>query len=162
MATLTVLKFDTADKADQALASLQELRKQHVVSIADAVVVSWPQGRKAPRTKQSVNTTGVGALSGTFWGMLIGLIFMMPLLGAALGAAAGALGGSLTDIGIDDDFIRDVRNQVKEGTSALFLLSATEAPDRVAEQLSQFNPTLVSTNVSREQEETLRELFEGA
>lgn len=162
MATLTVLKFDAADKAEQALASLEELRKQHVLSIADAVIVTWPEGRRAPRTRQSVNTTGIGALSGTFWGMLIGFIFLMPVLGAAIGAAAGALSGALTDIGIDDDFIKDVRNQVTEGTSALFLLSSTEAPDRVADQLGQYDPTLVSTNLSREQEENLRELFESA
>lgn len=162
MATLTVLKFDGADKAEQALESLQELRTQHVLSIADAAVVSWPEGRRAPVTRQAVNTAGVGALGGTFWGMLVGFLFMMPLLGAVIGAAAGAISGALTDIGINDNFIRQVRDQVQPGTSALFLLSATEAPDRVAEQLNRFSPSLFSTNLSREQEEKLRELFEGS
>lgn len=162
MATLTVLKFDDADSAEKALASLQELRTQHVLSIADAAVLTWPEGRKSPRTQQAVNTTGVGALGGTFWGMLIGFLFMMPLLGAVIGAVGGAISGALTDIGIDDNFIRQVREQVQPGTSALFLLSATEAPDRVAEQLSQYNPALLSTNLSREQEDKLRELFEGS
>ncbi len=162
MATLTVLKFNEADAAEKALESLQQLRTEHVVSIADAAVVSWPADRKSPKTRQAVNTTGVGALGGTFWGMLVGLLFMVPLLGAVVGAVGGAISGALTDIGIDDRFINQIREQVQPGTSALFLLSATEAPDRVAEALSQYNPTLLSTNLSREQEEKLRELFEGS
>ena len=161
-AALTVLKFNRPDDAEQALASLQELRQQHLISIADAAVVTWPEGRKAPRTIQAVNTTGMGALGGTFWGMLIGFLFMMPLLGAVLGAAAGALSGALTDIGIDDNFIKQVRDNVQPGTSALFLLAGTEAPDRVAEHLSRFDPQLLTTNLSNEQEERLRELFNEA
>src|SRR5690554_4407065 len=137
MATLTVLKFNEADAAEKALESLQQLRTEHVVSIADAAVVSWPADRKSPKTRQAVNTTGVGALGGTFWGMLVGLLFMVPLLGAVVGAVGGAISGALTDIGIDDRFINQIREQVQPGTSALFLLSATEAPDRVAEALSQ-------------------------
>lgn len=159
MATLMVLKFDGADKAEEALASLEDLRRQHVISIQDAAVVSWPEDRRAPRTRQAINTTGVGALGGTFWGMLVGFLFMVPLLGAVVGAAAGAISGALTDIGIDDNFIKEVRDSVQPGTSALFLLSSTEAPDRVAEQLQQFNPVLASTNLSRDQEAELRELF---
>lgn|SRR5690554_5971641 len=161
-AALTVLKFDRANDAEEALASLQELRKQHVINIGDAAVVTWPEGRKAPRTIQAVNTAGVGALGGTFWGMLVGMLFMMPLLGAVIGAAAGAISGALTDIGIDDGFIKDVREKVQPGTSALFLLAGTEAPDKVAEHLSRFNPQLLTTNLSHEQEQRLRELFEGS
>src|SRR5690625_7595223 len=91
--------------------------------------------------------------------MLVAFLFMVPLLGAVVGAAAGAISGALTDIGIDDNFIKEVRDSVQPGTSALFLLSSTEAPDRVAEQLQQFNPVLASTNLSRDQEAELRELF---
>src|SRR5690554_4587649 len=162
MATLTVLKFDDSEAADKALEGLQELRERHVLAIADAAVVTWPQGRRAPRTKQAVNTVGVGALGGTFWGMLVGFLFMVPLLGAVVGAAAGALSGALTDIGIDDNFIKEVRDSVQPGTSALFLLAGTEAPDRVAEHLSRFDPQLLTTNLSNEQEERLRELFNEA
>ena len=159
MATLMVLKFDGPDRAEEALASLEELRKQHVISIQDAAVVSWREDRRAPRTRQAINTTGMGALGGTFWGMLVGFLFMVPLIGAVVGAAAGAISGALTDIGIDDNFIKDVRERVQPGTSALFLLSSTDAPDRVADHLRQYEPVLASTNLSREQEDNLRELF---
>ena len=159
---LTVFTFSKANQAEEALASLDDLRKQQVIDIADSVVVTWPEGRKAPRTIQSIKTAGIGALGGTFWGMLVGTLFMMPLLGAAIGAAAGAVGGALTDIGIDDSFIASVRERVKPGTSALFLMADTQAPDKVAEQLRRFDPEVLTTNLSYEQEQRLRELFEEA
>ena len=78
----------------------------------DAAIVSWLEGKKRPKTRQLHNLAGAGALSGTFWGMLFGLIFFMPFLGAAIGAATGALAGSMSDVGIDDDFIAEVRKEV--------------------------------------------------
>lgn len=159
---LTVFTFDRADEAEKALNSLSELARQHVIRIADAAVVTWPDGRRAPRTIQAHNLVGMGALGGTFWGMLVGMLFMMPLLGAVIGAAAGATSGALTDIGINDGFIKEVRERVQPGTSALFLLADTEAPDKVAEHLRPFGPHLLSTNLSQEQEGRLRELFEGS
>lgn len=160
MATLTALKFDDPDKAGEALEVLKRLQTSHVVSVHDAATVTWPENARGPKVRQAVNTAGAGALGGTFWGMLIGLIFLMPLLGAAIGAIAGAVGGALTDIGINDDFIRSMRERITPGTSALMMLSSTDAPDRVVEELRGLEPELISTNLSREQEAQLRELFE--
>lgn len=162
MATLRVLRFRHADQAEKALASLEGLQQQHVVVIADAAIGTWPEDRKSPRTIQAHNTVSAGALSGSFWGMLFGFLFFMPLLGAVIGAVGGAVSGALTDIGINDDFISKVREKVTRGTSALFLLAQTDAPDRIAEELSQFDPELITTNLSREQEDRLRELFDRA
>lgn len=159
MATLSVLKFNNPDGANQALGILQRLQKQELIQVLDSAVVSWPRDSKGPKTKQALNTTGAGALSGGFWGFLFGLIFFMPLLGLALGAASGALGGALTDIGIDDDFIEQTRNRVTPGTSALFLLSAGEVADRVVPELQGLNPELVTTNLPAAEEARLRELF---
>lgn len=159
MASLTVWKFDTPDEAGQALERLKELQKQELIKVADAAVVSWPQDRKGPVTRQGMPTVGVGAIGGGFWGLLFGLIFFMPLLGLAVGAAAGAIGGALTDYGINDDFIKQTREKVTRGTSALFLLSQTQAPDKVADELQDLDPELIATNLSREQEDKLRELF---
>lgn len=159
MATLTVLKFQNADGADQALSTLESLQKQQLISINDAAVVSWPQGKKGPKTRQALNLVAAGALTGTFWGMLFGLIFFMPLLGAAIGALSGAIGGAFTDIGIDDNFIRQVREKVTEGTSALFVLSSGAVVDRVLPELKGLNPEVVATNLPADQEEKLREYF---
>src|SRR5262245_38039280 len=100
-------------------------------------------------------------MGGMFWGMLFGLIFVTPLFGMAIGAAAGALGGAFRDYGIDDDFIKQIRAQVTEGRSALFLMTSGAVIDRVAETMKTIPFQLIATNLSREQEQKLREAFGG-
>jgi uncharacterized membrane protein len=159
MATVTVVKFPNADGASQMLQKIGDLQKQQLITLLDAAIVSWPAGEKAPKTKQLVNMVALGASSGMFWGALFGLIFFMPFFGAAIGAASGALGGAFRDYGIDDDFIRNTRAKVTEGTSALFLMSSNAVLDRVAEALKTQPFEIISTNLSREQEEKLRQAF---
>jgi uncharacterized membrane protein len=159
VSTLTVWKFPTADGAAEAEQTLLSLQKQELVQIHDAAVVSWPEGAKKPKTKQLRNLAGIGALSGTFWGMLFGLIFFVPLLGAAIGAAAGALGGSMTDVGIDDDFVAEVRAKVTPGTSALFVMTSNAVVDRMHDAFGGAHAELVRSNLSQEQENKLREVF---
>ena len=100
-----------------------------------------------------------GALQGDFWGMLFGLIFFVPFFGLAVGAAFGALGGKMADYGIDDDFIKQTRAQVTEGTSALFLLTSDAVQDKVLEELKGFEFELISSNLTKEQEEQLMAAF---
>lgn len=159
MATLTVLKFETADGAEKALRVVQDLSKQKLINLHDAAIVTWPEGKKKPKTKQLTDLTGAGALSGAFWGMLFGLIFFVPLFGLAVGAAMGALTGSMADIGISDDFIRSVRSKVTEGTSALFLMTSDAVKDRVAEAAKGMKFELIASNLSKEEEEKLRAAF---
>lgn len=162
MATLTVVKFATPEGADQALTVLDSLQKQDIVNVLDAAVVSWKQGDKKPKTRQQINTTRVGALNGSFWGLLFGLIFFVPLLGAAIGAAFGALQESLVDVGINDDFIKKTRAEVTEGTSAVFLLTNRAVPDRIAEAFKALPPyELIASNLSAEEEAKLKEVFEA-
>jgi uncharacterized membrane protein len=160
MATLSVLKFDDPAGADRVLIALQGLQERQMITLEDASVVSWPRGKKKPSTRQLHGTAGAGAGWGAFWGFLIGLIFFVPFLGAAMGAAGGALGGSLDDVGIDDDFIRQVREKVTPGTSALFALtSGATAPERVIDELKAYDFEIISTNLPEEQEKQLREAF---
>jgi uncharacterized membrane protein len=159
MATLTVWKFDSAGGAERALDLLQRLQKEELIQINDAAYASWPEGRKKPKTVQLHNLTGAGAMGGSFWGLLFGLIFFVPLLGMAVGAAMGALSGSLADVGIDDDFIRGVRDDVTPGTSALFVMTSNAVADKVLEQFRTTGASLISTNLSGEQEARLREAF---
>jgi uncharacterized membrane protein len=133
-----------------------------LIQIMDAAVVTWPTDSKGPKTKQAVNTTAAGALGGAFWGMLLGMLFFLPLLGLALGAASGALGGAFADIGIDDNFIKQTRDKVTPGTSALFLMTAGAVADRVVPELKSLNPELITTNLLAEKEARLRELFAEA
>jgi len=162
MATLTVWRFDTADGAKNALTTLERLQKEELIDVVDAAVVSWPEGRKKPKTEQLHSLVGAGALGGSFWGLLFGLIFFVPLLGMAVGAAMGALTGSMADVGIDDSFIKRVREQVTPGTSALFALTTNAVTDRVLDNFKGTRAELISTNLSAEQEAKLREAFEEA
>ena len=161
MATLTVWKFPTALGAEQTEHTLEQLAKQELIQIQDAAVVSFPVGAKKPKTWQLHNLTSGGAMGGSFWGLLFGLIFFVPLLGMAVGAGIGALSGSMTDVGIDDDFIRGVREQITPGTSALFVMTSDAVQDKVFAAIKDagLHGELVRTNLSDEQEAKLRETF---
>jgi uncharacterized membrane protein len=159
-ATLTVWKFKSAEGAETASRTIQQLARENLVTIRDAATVRWEEGAKKPKTKQLTSTTGAGALGGSFWGMLFGLLFFVPLLGAAIGAATGALRGALTDVGIDDGFINRVRDEITPGTSALFLMSSDAVIDKVRDAFAgQETPELIFTNLSEDQETALREVF---
>jgi uncharacterized membrane protein len=153
VATLSVLKFDDPNGADRVLIALEGLQERQLITLEDAAVVSWPQGNRKPKTRQ-LHSGGAGW--GAFWGFLIGMIFFVPFLGAAV----GAMSGSLSDVGIDDDFINQVREKVTEGTSALFALtSGATALDKVVDELKQYDFEIISTNLPEEQEKQLREAF---
>jgi uncharacterized membrane protein len=159
MATLTAWAFPDVYGAEQAVERLRGLQAQQLITVQDAAIVSWEVGKKKPKTRQLSNMTAAGALGGSFWGMLFGLIFFVPLLGAAIGAAMGALTGSMADVGIDDNFINAVKQQVTPGTSALFLLSSDAVIDRVRQEFPDTHAKLIASNLSSEQEAKLREAF---
>jgi uncharacterized membrane protein len=160
MSALTVWKFNTVEGADKALAKLGELQKQQIIQVLDAAVVSWPAGRKKPKTRQVMDTTAAGALGGVFWGFLFGLIFFVPVFGMLVGATAGALSGRLTDYGINDDFIKSIQSSVTEGTSALFLMTGQVTIDKVeAAFTAEEKGELIQSNLSTEQETKLRADF---
>jgi len=159
MNALTVLKFSTPEGAQEMLKKVYEMQNQELITVVDAATVTWPKGRKAPKTKQAVNLTGAGALDGAFWGMLFGLLFFVPLFGIAVGASMGALTGHFADYGIDDNFIKRIRTEVEPGTSALFLMTTNAVVDRVIDELKGRDFELISSNLTQEQEDELRSAF---
>jgi uncharacterized membrane protein len=159
MATVTALKFDTPEGASNALGVIQNLQKQHLIKLHDAAIVTWPAGKKNPKTRQLLDMPGAGAVGGMFWGSLFGLIFAVPLFGMAVGTALGALGGAMRDYGIDDDFIASIRKSVTEGTSALFLMTSEAVTDRVIEQMKNLKFEILATNLSKEQQQKLLDAF---
>lgn len=160
MGTFTVLKFETSEGAEKALNTIQDLSRQHLIKLIDAALVTWQEGKKKPKTDQLHNLAGMGALGGAFWGMLFGIIFFMPILGMAVGATMGALMGSFRDVGINDDFIKDCQNKITEGTSALFLMTTDATKDKVIEAMKQHKFEILTTNLSKDQDEALRAAFE--
>jgi uncharacterized membrane protein len=157
--TLTVWKFESDSGAETAVETLKDLQRQELITVHDAAVVSWAEGAKKPKTRQLNNLAGVGALGGAFWGLLFGILFFIPLIGAAVGAGIGALSGSLTDVGIDDSFIKQLKEKITPGTSALFVLTSDATLDRVHDEFKGQKAELISTNLSHDQEAALREVF---
>ncbi|PWB55224.1 MAG: hypothetical protein C3F13_04740 [Anaerolineales bacterium] len=159
MATLTVFKFATSEGASQMLVKVQSLQKMELIKVQDAAIVTWPADKDKPKTKQLVDMAGIGALQGAFWGMLFGLIFVVPFFGLAVGAAFGALGGKMADYGIDDNFIKQTREKVTRGTSALFLLTSNAVLDKITAELKGTQFELIASNLTKEQEEQLMAAF---
>jgi len=114
------------------------------------IAVKDTQGRI--KLNQLLNTTAAGAVSGTFWGTLIGLIFLMPLAGAAIGAASGAIGGALTDVGINDKWMKDTAAAIQPGTAALFVLVRKVTADKVLEGLKGEGGTVMKTSLDHTKE----------
>src|SRR5438874_6676914 len=145
MSDLVVIAFPTEAKAEEVRQKLLAMQKEYLIELGDAVIaVKDPQG--SVKLNQLLNTTAAGAVSGTFWGALIGLIFLMPLAGAALGAASGALGGALADVGINDRFMRDAAQSLQSGSAVLFLLIRTMTTDKVLVALQGEGGTVVRTS----------------
>ena len=161
MDKLFVLKFADETTAQQVLGTLKNLQDRKLIKVDDAAIVTLrPDGK--PKIQQMHNLVGAGALGGAFWGMLIGLLFFMPLLGAAVGAASGALAGKIRDIGIDDNFIKQVGSSIQPGESALFLLVSEAVADKVMTELKQYKFQLIQTSLSKEDEEKLHEMLGAA
>ena len=161
---LVVLGFDGLTAADEVLNKVRSLKAEHLVDLEDAVVaIRDPDGKV--QIKQAVNLTALGAtsggLSGAFWGTLVGLLFLNPLAGMAIGAAsgagAGALSGSLMDYGVNDDFVKKLSETIPNGSSALFVLVRDVTMDKVVEAIQPWNPRVLNTSLSKEQEAKLVE-----
>lgn len=158
MTELIVLAFDNDRTAFEVRDKLIDLQKTQIIKLADAAVaVRLPDGKV--KIKQIVDLTADGALGGAFWGLLAGILFWMPLMGLALGTLLGALSGSMADYGVDDDFIQEVAKTIEPGHSALFLMVLQATTDRVVDEIKAWHPTVLRTNLSKEQEQKLRAAF---
>jgi uncharacterized membrane protein len=155
MSDLVVIAFPTEEKAEEVRQKLLAMQKEYLIELDDAVVaVKDAQG--SIKLNQMINMTTTGAVSGTFWGTLVGLIFLMPLVGAAVGAASGALGGALTDLGINDKWMKETAAAIAPGTAALFVLVRKVTADKVLERLKGEGGTVMKTSLDHTKEAALR------
>jgi uncharacterized membrane protein len=155
MSTLVVIEYDDLFKAEEVRLSLMKLKKDYLIDLEDAVVAVKDQKGKV-RLHQAVNLTAMGALSGGFWGMLIGMIFLNPLLGMAMGATAGAVSGALRDVGINDNFMKELAANMKPGSSTLFVLVRKVTPDKVLDEIKGTGGKILQTSLSHEDEAKLQ------
>jgi uncharacterized membrane protein len=158
MENLFVLKCKDEATGERILNTLRELQKQRLITVDDAALVTLREDGK-PKVRQAHDLVGAGALGGAFWGMLIGLLFLSPLLGAAIGAGMGAIAGKFSDIGIDDNFIKEVGSAIHPGEAALFILTRNEVADKVIPALKQYQFEVLRTSLSDEEEARLHEML---
>jgi uncharacterized membrane protein len=163
MSDLIVVSFEDEQTAFALRAELAKLQQEYLIEMDDAVVVTKDDKGKV-KLHQAQNLTAAGAVSGGFWGMLIGMIFLNPLLGTAVGAGAGALSGALTDIGISNDMMKSFAESFKPGCSALFVLVRKATGDKVLAGLSEFTGKgkVLQTSLTKDKEEELKAVIEGA
>lgn len=155
MSDLIVVSFENEFQASEVHLKLEKMQQEHLVDLEDSVVVVKNQKGKV-KVKQTYDLVTSGAAGGSLWGALIGLLFLHPLLGIAAGIAGGALSGAMTDIGINDDFIRNLSEALEPGTSALFILVRQATPDKVLEGLQPFDGKVLKTSLSITDEESLK------
>jgi uncharacterized membrane protein len=161
MSTLVVVGYDDQFKAEEVRLTLMKLQKDYLIDLEDAVVaVKDPQGKV--KLHQAVNLTAAGAVSGGFWGSLIGLMFLNPLLGLAMGATAGAVSGALTDVGIDDKFMKELAGTMKPGSSTLFVLVRKATSDKVLDEMKGTGGKVLRTSLSHDDEAKLQAALSAA
>jgi len=161
MSTLVVIGYDDPFKAQEVRLTLAKMQKDYLIDLEDAVVAVKDEKGKV-KLHQAVNVTAAGAVSGGFWGSLVGLIFLNPLLGLAVGATAGAVSGALIDVGIDDKFMKELAGQMNPGTSALFILVRKATPDKVLDEIKGTGGHVLKTSLSHDDEAKLQAALAGA
>ena len=155
MSTLVAVAYPDVDTAQRVRSELVQATKEHLLDLEDAVVVEHrPDGKI--KLHQAMSPAGAGAAGGALWGGLIGLIFLAPLLGMAIGAASGAVAGKVTDVGVNDDFMKQLGTKVPAGGAALIMLGRADAPERVLDRVKSYGGEVIQTSLDTEQEERLR------
>lgn len=160
MSDLIVIVYPSEEKAEEVRKRLLELQKEYLIQLGDAVIATRTESGQV-KLNQFVNMTATGAVSGSFWGLLIGVLFLNPLVGAAAGAAAGALGGALTDVGIEDAFMKKLAESIQPGSAALFVLARHMTADKVLASIKEFGGVVLKTSLDETKEQVLRDALAG-
>ena len=150
MSDLVVIAFPTEAKAEEVRQKLLAMQKEYLIELGDAVI-AVKDSKGQIKLNQLINTTAAGAVTGAFWGSLIGLIFLMPLA-----AASGTLSGYLTDIGINDKWMKETAAAVQPGTAALFVLVRKVTADKVLDRLKGEGGTVLKTSLDHTKEAALQ------
>jgi uncharacterized membrane protein len=161
MSTLIVVGYDDPNQAEEVHLKFRRMQRDYLVDLDDAAFAVKDQKGRV-KLHQSMQLTAAGAVRGGFWGVLIGLLFMNPLLGMAVGATTGAAAGALTDLGIDDRFMKDLASTLKPNSSALFVLARGGTPDKVLEELRGTGGRVLQSSLSHEREQTVQAALDNA
>lgn len=156
MSDLIVIVYPTEAIAEDVRLRLFKMQREYLVELQDAVIATKSEAGDI-KLNQIINTTAIGAVSGSFWGLLIGALFLMPAVGAAVGAASGALSGALTDFGINDAMMKDLAASMQPGSAALFVLAGKMTSDKVIDRIKDAGGVVLKTSLDRSKEQALRD-----
>ena len=158
MATLVAIGYPDQGTGEQARQTVQRLEADLIIQADQVASISRDlEGKYHVHTTHGGASAGGGAIWGSFWGLLFGLLFFVPFAGLALGAGFGALFGHLGEKGIDKAFQEQVRDYVKPGTSALFMVIEQMTEDKAIAALEQYGGTVIRTSLSEEDTKKLQE-----
>lgn len=163
MSELIIIGYDDEDTADRVLRELVALERDYLVDLEDAAVIRRDKKGKLHVTTPAHHAAAWGALSGLFWGTVIGLLFLFPLA-PIVGVAGGLMGaalGSASDLGTKDDFKRRVQDLVQPGTSAILMIVRKATPDKVLEALKPYGGTVLRTSLTHGAEQRLMKALHG-
>ena len=160
MADLIAIGYPDETTALEAEKEAEKLAADLIIQ-ADAIaaIVRDKDGKYKVTTNH--HAVAGGTVWGMWWGLLFGLLFFVPIFGMAVGAGFGALFGKLEKTGIDKEFQEQVRDMLKPGTSALFLVVEKVTPDKAVEALSKYGGTVLKSSLSKETEEELQDALQG-
>jgi uncharacterized membrane protein len=160
MAELIAIGYPDMTTAADAMAEAERLADDLIIQPdAIAAIVRDEEGKF--RVSTNHHAVGAGATYGMFWGLLFGVLFFVPFFGMALGAGLGALMGKVEKSGIDKEFQRRVRDLLKPGTSALFLVVEKVTPDKAVEAMSKYGGTVLQSSLSKDAETELQDALHG-
>jgi uncharacterized membrane protein len=161
MSNLIVIVYPTDAKAEEVRNKLFGLQREYLIRLGDAVIATKTEAGKV-KLNQIVSTTAAGAAQGSFWGLLVGLLFLNPLFGVAVGAASGAIAGARTDVGINDAFMKELSANLEPGNGALFLLVQDMTADKVLKEIEGYGGTVLKTSLDESKEQVLRDALRRA
>jgi uncharacterized membrane protein len=161
MSNLVAIAYPDVKTAEEVMGALGRLQVERSIELEDAVIVTRDDGGKV-KLHQARSTTGAGAAGGALWGGLIGLLFLAPLLGMAVGAATGAVTGKLTDVGVDDSFLKELGEKIEPGMAAVIVLVRKSTPDKVIPEIQRFGGTVLQSSLDDDAETRLNEALQGA
>lgn len=159
MSDLIAIAYPEPHTAEIVRDTLTELMAQRIIELEDAVVVTRDEDGKV-RLHQMLRPAATGAAGGLLWGGLIGLLFLAPLIGMAIGGAAGGAAGALTDVGIDDTFMKQLGRGLAPGGAALILLVRKVTPDKVLPHIRRYGGEVLQTSLDEATETRLRETLQ--
>lgn len=162
MSELLIVAFDGPDDARALNAALEGMRRDMRIETQDTKIIT----RDADGTVHlhgTINVPLAQTIGGAVWGLGLGAVFLMPLVGLAAGAVTGAAVGKRRDPGVGSGFLKTLGENLPRGGSALCLWVRDVDSDRLLREIAAFPipGTVLQSPLPAEADARLRMATEG-